>query len=571
MRALTQFPLALGIALLTATAPAPGAGSDTLKKLPTSAWTWEKARHLLARAGFSGTSAEVSRLYRMGLPQAVDHLLDCSLSEKQKAEDELEALIDGVGSGLAAASNKGAGPTLDALVDTADWEKFYNENTIVADENHPLAAFSRLHMIKLLTTGKDGKPLPGRRSLVNEGWIMETMRTRWMEELLTSQAPLEEKLVLFWHGHFTSDFSTVEDGYMLYLQNHLFRRHALGNYGELLHAIVHDPAMLRYLDNNTNVKGNPNENLAREIMELFSMGEGNGYSEQDIKEGARALTGNKYDSKNKGLFYFDRKNHDFDQKTILGHTGNYNADHFADLILLQPATSRFMAAKIFAFFAYQDPDPAIIETLARNFRENRFEIKPLLREVFLSETFYSRKSIGAQIKSPTQLIAGTFRKLGLKRGDYAAMVKASTLMGQALYQPPNVKGWDGDRAWINASRLFARQNFSGYLVEGKDTLFSNGRSIGTTRNGSNSSRGVDLVASLAGLEFENSTEVVDHFLRSLFAVPIADPKRQKLINFLDQGAPLPSSTQWGRRKTTINERLQGVIVLMMSMPEYQLC
>jgi len=159
MRALTQFPLALGIALLTATAPAPGAGSDTLKKLPTSAWTWEKARHLLARAGFSGTSAEVSRLYRMGLPQAVDHLLDCSLSEKQKAEDELEALIDGVGSGLAAASNKGAGPTLDALVDTADWEKFYNENTIVADENHPLAAFSRLHMIKLLTTGKDGKPL----------------------------------------------------------------------------------------------------------------------------------------------------------------------------------------------------------------------------------------------------------------------------------------------------------------------------------------------------------------------------------------------------------------------------
>ncbi len=547
--------------------PCQSAAAAGLKQLPAKDWSWEKARHLLGRAGFSGTTEEITALYEMGLEKAVDHMLDFGKSDgKDPLDDELADLLDQ--DPLDRARDDG-GPKLGLLIGTPGWEKVYNETTIKPDKNHPVADFSRVRMIDLLTEGEDGKPSAEKKRLLARLKVFELMRADWMEKLITSENPLEEKMVLFWHGLFTSDYATVEDSYMLYLQNYLFRKFCTGNYGELLHGIVHDPAMLRYLDNNTNVKGHPNENLARELMELFSMGEGNGYTEEDVKEGARALTGNKYDPRNKGLFYFDENNHDSGQKTIFGHTGNYNADAFVDLILVQPATSRFLAMKLFTFFGNADPDPEIVEALARTFRDSRFEVKAVLREMFLSEAFYSRRAIGSQIKSPVQLVAGTYRKLGLAQSDYSSMVKASALMGQSLFQPPDVKGWDGGKTWINATRLFARQNLSGYVVEGKETLFSEGRSIGNPRQGA--IPGVDIVTALDGKPFKNSAEVVDHLLRCLFAVPVPEHKRRKLIEILDEGGGLPASSQWRRQRSLVNARLQTLLVLMMSMPEYQLC
>ncbi|MDP6555782.1 MAG: DUF1800 domain-containing protein [Pirellulaceae bacterium] len=538
-----------------------------LKQLPDKDWSWANARHLLARAGFSGTSDQITELHQMGLEKAVDYMLNFNKSQgKEVLSDELLDLIDRDPTDR---KKDKSGPQLDLLIRSPQWEKVYNETTIKPDKNHPVADFSKVHMVDLLTKGKDGKPSLEKKRLLERLKLFEFMRADWMEQLITSENPLEEKMVLFWHGHFTSDYATVEDSYMLYLQNYLFHKYSAGNYGELLHGIVHDPAMLRYLDNNTNVKGHPNENLARELMELFSMGEGNGYTEKDVKEGARALTGNKYDARNKGLFYFDEDNHDFGQKTIFGHTGNYNGDHFVDLILAQPETASFMAAKLFAFFAYEGPESEVVEPLARTFRENHFDVKPVLREMFLSEAFYSEKAIGTHIKSPIQLVVGTFRKLGLEQGDYSSIIKASNLMGQALFQPPDVKGWDGGRTWINATRLFARQNFSGYLVEGKETLFSNGRSIGKPRPGIRP--GVDIVGLLDGNELTNSSEVVDHFMKNMFSISVQESKRQKLINVLDKGGALPPSSRWRSQRTRINEKLQLLLVLMISMPEYQLC
>ena len=536
-----------------------------LKQLPAQDWSWEKAKHLLSRAGFGGTAEQITELHEMGLEKAVEYMLDFDKSQgKDPLDDALADLLD-----RDPLRKKDEGVKLDLLIGTDQFEEVYNQSTIKADKNHPVADFSKVYMIDLLTRGEDDKPSAEKKRLLARIKLYEMMRTDWMEKLITSENPLEEKIVLFWHGHFTSDFATVEDSYMLYLQNYLFHKYAIGNYGELLHGIVHDPAMLRYLDNNTNVKGHANENLARELMELFSMGEGNGYTEQDVKEGARALTGNKYDARNKGLFYFDEPNHDFGQKTIFGHTGNFNADHFVDLILVQPPTSRFMAAKLFTFFAYGSPDSETVEALAQTFRDNHFEVKPMLREMFLSEAFYSEEAIGTQIKSPIQLVVGTFRKLGVEQDDYSSMVRASVLMGQALFQPPDVKGWDGGRAWINATRLFARQNLSGFFIEGQETLFNNGRSIGKPRPGE--SPDVDVVGILSNKEFKSSAEVVDYFLQNMFSISIDDSKRQKLIAVLDEGEALPPFSKWKSQRTRVNEKLQTLLVLMMSMPEYQLC
>lgn len=179
--------------------------------------------------------------------------------------------------------------------------------------------------------------------------------------------------------------------------------------------------------------------------------------------------------------------------------------------------------------------------------------------------------VGTQIKSPVQLIAGTFRHLGVREGDFAAMARVSALMGQDLFQPPNVKGWDGGRAWINASRLFARQNFSGYLVEGKETLFRNGQALAAPRRSAGTPQGLDLVALLGERPFANSTEVVEHFLRSFIVVPVSDSKRRKLIDFLDRDAPLPPSSRWTAQRALVGAKLRGLAVLIMSMPEYQLC
>jgi uncharacterized protein (DUF1800 family) len=294
--------------------------------------------------------------------------------------------------------------------------------------------------------------------------------------MIETPRPLEEKLTLFWHGHFATNYRTIENSYHMFMQNQVFRANAAGNYGDLLHAIIKDPAMIAYLDNNDSRKGKPNENLAREIMELFSLGVGN-YTEKDIKEGARALTGYTFEDDE---FVFQARNHDTGDKRILGRSGNIKGEDFVDIILNQPACARFVTRKLYHYFLADVPpderggdkelDPAqrsVLRQMASTLSSNRYELKPVLRKLFLSEHFYEPRFRNQQIKSPVTLIVGAIRSLNAPPRDLSILNDALDLMGQRIFFPPSVKGWDGGRSWINTSTLFVRQNVLAFLLTGK--------------------------------------------------------------------------------------------------------
>ena len=261
--------------------------------------------------------------------------------------------------------------------------------------------------------------------------------------MLLTPRPLEEKLTLFWHGHFATEERKIDDYRLMLHQNKTLRRLASGNFRDLLVAISQDPAMLVYLDNRTNVKGHANENYAREIMELFALGVGN-YTEDDIKQAARALTG----WRNEGLrFINDPELHDDGEKTIFGKTGNFDGYDVIDLILEKPVAAEFIAAKLYRFLVREEISPELTRKLAAVLRDNNYELKPLLTTIFLSRDFHSAPSIGTQIKGPVQYYVSACRRLGLDRipgTPYFTPAMAS--LGQSLGDPPNVKGWDGGRA-----------------------------------------------------------------------------------------------------------------------------
>jgi uncharacterized protein (DUF1800 family) len=502
MRATTLLALLAVPALLpgrVAAEPPPA-----LQPLPADAWDSAKARHLLARAGFGGTPQEVEALRALGVERAVASLVEYG---RQPALDLPP-------------------PAPPPTPEPADLSKLsFEERQKVQQQRRQE---QQQHMARV--------------------------RQWWAERMVKTPRPLEEKLTLFWHGHFAAEYRTVQSSRAMLAQNELFRKHAAGNFGKLLHAVIHDPAMLRYLDNNRNTKGRPNENLAREIMELFAMGVDQGYTENDIKEGARALTGHTFDPRT-WEYRYNAAAHDRGPKTIFGRTGTFDGDRFVDLILEQPATARFIARKLFVFFAHGDPAPAVIDRLAAVLRANDYELAPVLTELFRSEEFYSARSVGTQIKSPIQLAVGTARVLGVKDVEPQFVVTAAQSLGQELFGPPNVKGWDGGRAWVNTNTVVARANFPAQFlnrvapVKGK------------------APPKFDAVAYLDGAKADTPEAVVDHFARALFAVPLPAETRKELTGFL---RPLPPPSAWADRKAEVNARLSALLVLMMGLPEYQL-
>ena len=281
------------------------------------------------------------------------------------------------------------------------------------------------------------------------------LRSWWVTEMLTTPSPLTEKMVLFWHNHFVSSLQKVRSPVLMYRQNLLLRKHALGYFGDLLHDVSKDPAMVVYLDSASNRKGQPNENFAREVMELFTLGEGN-YGEQDIKEVARAFTGWSVDP-DSGEFVFRRAAHDDGVKTVLGRSGNFDGDAVLDILLAQPQTAEVIVTKMWREFVSPTPDPVEIKRIARMFRDNRYNIKVALRALLLSDAFYAPQNRAALIKSPVELIVGTLRQFHFETGEVTPFLFVSRQLGQDLFAPPNVKGWPGGEAWINSATLLARK------------------------------------------------------------------------------------------------------------------
>ncbi len=272
----------------------------------------------------------------------------------------------------------------------------------------------------------------------------------WLHEMVNSRGQLREKMAFFWHGHFACRNLNV-----FYQQELLdvIRRNALGNFGELLKEVSKSAAMLNFLNNQQNRKDHPNENFAREVMELFTLGRGN-YTEHDIKEAARAFTG--WGSTPKGEFLFRRFQHDFGNKAVLGKTGNFEGEEVLNILLEQKQTARFLAQKLYKFFVHEIPDAEKVEWLSDRFYKNNYDISGLLEDIFTSEWFYDEKNIGARIKSPVELIAGIQRMLPLKLENEEAFLLIQRVLGQLLFYPPNVAGWPGGKAWIDSSSLMMR-------------------------------------------------------------------------------------------------------------------
>jgi uncharacterized protein (DUF1800 family) len=283
------------------------------------------------------------------------------------------------------------------------------------------------------------------------------LREWWLQEMLTTPSPLGEKMTLFWHNHFVSSQQKVRSPLLMYRQNLLLRRHAFGNFGEFLHAVARDPAMVIYLDSASNRKARPNENFARELMELFTLGEGR-YTELDVKEAARAFTGWSIDP-DTGEFLFRPMQHDEGVKTVLGRSGNFNGDAVLDILLERPETAEFVVAKLWREFVSPKPDPVEVKRIAQRFRDSRYDIAAALRAVLVSDAFYARENRASLVKSPVDLVVGTLRQFGFTTGEPLPFVFTTGQLGQNLFAPPNVKGWPGGDSWINSTTLLARKQF----------------------------------------------------------------------------------------------------------------
>ncbi len=272
----------------------------------------------------------------------------------------------------------------------------------------------------------------------------------WIHEMVNTASQLREKMAFFWHGHFACRNLNV-----FYQQGLLdvIRRNALGNFGTMLKEVSKSAAMLNFLNNQQNRKDHPNENFAREVMELFTLGRGN-YTENDIKEAARAFTG--WGSNIKGEFQFRKFQHDFGSKTVLGKTGNFDGVEVLDILLDQKQTAKYITQKIYKFFVNEKVDGDKVNWLADRFYKNDYDIGKLMEDIFTSDWFFEEKNIGAQIKSPVELMVGIQRMLPMKLENEEALMLLQRVLGQLLFYPPNVAGWPGGKAWIDSSSLMMR-------------------------------------------------------------------------------------------------------------------
>jgi uncharacterized protein (DUF1800 family) len=337
----------------------------------------------------------------------------------------------------------------------------------------------------------------------------------WLYRMLHTPSPLVEKLTLFWHGHFATSAAKVSDPQLMYAQNQLLRTHALGSFERLVQGIARDPAMLIYLDSVTNRKTHPNENFAREVMELFSLGIGN-YTEQDIQELARCFTGWEIQ---RGEFKFNRYQHDSGMKRVLGESGDFNGDDGIRVLLEQPAAPRFICQKLVRFLVTDEPDLAdeLVEPLAEAFRQHDLNIGPLVETILTSNYFYSDMAVGRKIRSPVELSIGFLRALEATASTQRLVSELDGL-GQKLFFPPNVKGWDGGTAWINSATLLGRANLIRELVSSGETRFAGGS-----------------LADFVDRQGWNTPDaIVDGWCELLLATPLAADVRGQLIVTLKQ-------------------------------------
>ena len=600
---------ALTVPVRTLPAPAsesadsPGAGpvawANDLSPIAASDWNYDRAAHLIERAGFGAPPEEIRRLAALTPQQAVAELVDYeSITSDLKPFDEsiiwdpgMDPFPPSRAEAVRIARERGVGLGEKVLPDGAQ-----RRLQPVVDK-----FFYGLYSNNIET---------GRLGL----W--------WANRMLLSRRPLEEKLTLFWHGHFASGENKTRDYRMMLKQNEMFRANASGKLRDLLVGILKDPAMLVYLDNGENVKQHPNENFGRELLELFTMGVGN-YTERDVREAARAFTGWTNDVL---AFKFDRGQHDFGDKVFLGRTGAFDGEDIIDIILAQKVTAEYVSGKLYRFFVRDEIAPAVRTELGNTFRDSGYQVKPLLKRIFLSKDFYSSPSFATQIKGPVHLVVSTYKKLGLRDlptiPDFGRMTAS---LGQSLFDPPNVAGWAGGRTWITPSTLLQRGNlFRGVLFPDVNGFRPPDRSMSATdaRVGQRVAQGmgiteatkeveaapgtmaesnmmvdrdedyntryggykgmllafertkqiprrtapIDLTSMVKAAGADTVDKVVDHFARRFLSVTLAEKDRTLLVDFLKGKLGSPAIVPGENLESSLRE----LLYLVLSTPEYQL-
>ena len=580
--------------------PGPASWVGDLTPISTADWSYDRAEHLLGRAGFSGTPAEIQKLAEMTPEEAVRSLVEYdSIPNDHLIDFEHSGFFD------------------DSL---ADFPPSRPAATELAQETGESMGIR----VKPEGGNRHMQPVSDRFFYWLRASLLESRRVSywWAERMLDTHRPLQEKLALFWHGHFASAEGKVRDYRKMLGQVQLFEQHAAGNFGELAEAVAKDPGMLYYLDAGVNVKGAANENFAREVMELFTMGVGN-YSERDVREAARAFTGWNYDNLD---FVVNTEQHDAGEKTFLGRTGTFDGVDVLNIILEQPVTAEYISAKLYRFFVRDDPDEALVKELGAVFRDADYELRPLLTTIFLSRDFYSEASYGAHIKGPVEHVITMLNQLGAEdvpgNPDFNS---TTTGLGQQLLNPPSVAGWAQGQSWITPALLqrrgnvafeylfpvavgFRDPNFLGFGGDGtigerlrsgqnftaaialdptaeqtafnmaareRDELFNTRVSgyrawatamqklIPTPRG----SARIDMTRMVQDAGASTTTEAVDHLLGRFLRMPVSAEFRDGLIELL--GDEL-GTDDLDRAATYLEDPLRMVTHLIMSTPEYQI-
>ena len=497
---------------------------NVLTPLPAAEWNEATAAHLINRAGFGGTREDIQALHRQGLTLAVRQLVDFP-------------------AGL-------------ADVPAPEWAQPSNLREL------------RMEARSSAIGDPEQKRTKMRELQMMEGEQMLSLRKWWLERMLNSPAPLLEKMTLFWHGHFATSAQKVKDAYFMWLQNDTLRRHALGNFSTLVKRVSRDPAMMIYLDLQQSRKEHPNENWARELMELFTVGIGN-YTEQDIREAARSFTGYRVDMTTQ-QFRFAPGQHDTGFKTVLGRTGPLNGDDVIDALINQPACAQFIGRKLWRFLVEDEPAPETTNRVAETLRRHQFELRPVLREIFSSAQFYSPAAMAGQIKSPVQYLIQTVKLLRTSLPSAVATQNAMRQMGQTLFAPPNVKGWDGGRSWITTSTLLFRYNFTNYLING-DTMLPAGAAASRIKGAGPGFRrfdqrsaaltqreAIDVTALAPSQLRQEPDKLVSHLAAQFFAKPLSETESNTFRHYLQ-----------ARQPDTSDQTVRGLIHLMLSTPEFQ--
>jgi len=494
----------------------------TLTRLADSKWNDATAAHLLNRAGFGATPDEIEQARQKGLTAAVEQLLNV------KADA--------------------------AEVPPPAWA-------------HPRNIRAQRMEIRTAKERGDDFRSKVRNVRMMEGDEMIDLRRWWIDRMLNGPAPLLEKMTLFWHSHFATSIQKVRDAYWMWLQNDMLRRNAFGNFRALVKKVSRDPAMMIYLDLQQSRQEHPNENWARELMELFTVGIGN-YSEQDIRESSRAFTGYRIDFTTQ-QFHFAAFQQDRRPKTFMGQSGNLSGDDIIDILVSKPACAQFIGRKLWRFFAEDDPPSAVVDSIVGTIRKYNFELRPILREMFCSTEFYSDGVMGNQIKSPVQFIVQTSKLLNASAPPPLAAQNAMRQMGQILFAPPNVKGWDGGRQWISTSTLLFRYNLANYLINGDAILPVNARQ---PRQGADVGFGraaqyaeqikrdpIDVNKLVPPEVRGKSKEIVDILIKRFFQVRPGQNEVDAFNKYLES-----------RGSDVTDADVRGLIHLMMSTPQYQL-